>query len=84
MRGFPLSTYRMANMKNLMTWLILGILSALIIAIASVLYAVPVFFLWNWLMPAIFGIQAISFWQSIGLCVLSGLLFKSHNTTSKD
>ena len=31
--------------------------------------------LWNWLMPAIFGLTLISFWQALGLLVLAKLLF---------
>jgi hypothetical protein len=31
--------------------------------------------LWNWLMPCIFGLAAISFWQALGLLVLSRILF---------
>jgi hypothetical protein len=31
--------------------------------------------LWNWLMPAIFGLGLISFWQSLGLIILSKILF---------
>ena len=31
--------------------------------------------LWNALMPAIFGLHTISFWQSLGLLVLSRILF---------
>jgi hypothetical protein len=34
--------------------------------------------LWNWLMPAIFGLPVISFWQAWGLLVLSSILFKRH------
>lgn len=30
--------------------------------------------LWNWLMPAIFTLPVISFWQTVGLLVLSHLL----------
>jgi len=33
--------------------------------------------LWNWLMPAIFGLGAISFWQALGVLILSKLLFGS-------
>ena len=33
------------------------------------------FGLWNALMPAIFGFHAISFWQALGLLLLSRLLF---------
>lgn len=31
--------------------------------------------LWNWLMPAIFGLRAITFWQGLGLLALCRILF---------
>jgi hypothetical protein len=31
--------------------------------------------LWNWLMPALFARPLISFWQALGLLVLSKILF---------
>ncbi len=31
--------------------------------------------LWNWLMPALFGLSAITFWQAVGLLSLSWILF---------
>ena len=31
--------------------------------------------LWNWLIPSIFGLHAISYWQAVGLLGLSWLLF---------
>jgi hypothetical protein len=36
-----------------------------------------VMWLWNWLMPAIFGLTKITFWQAWGMVVLSHILFKS-------
>jgi len=30
--------------------------------------------LWNWLMPTLFGLRMISFWQALGLLVLSKIL----------
>jgi len=41
--------------------------------LALVTYAVMV--LWNCLIPAIFGYSVITFWQAMGLFVLSKLLF---------
>lgn len=32
--------------------------------------------LWNWLIPDIFGLKLINYWQALGLFVLSHLLFK--------
>lgn len=34
-----------------------------------------VMLLWNWLMPEIFGLPSISFWQSAGLLLLCKILF---------
>ena len=33
--------------------------------------------LWNWLMPAIFGLGTVTYWQAWGLLVLSSILFKN-------
>jgi len=33
--------------------------------------------LWNWLMPEIFGLPRINYWQSWGLLILSFILLKS-------
>jgi uncharacterized membrane protein YbhN (UPF0104 family) len=34
-----------------------------------------VHYLWNWLMPEIFGVKPISYWQALGLLGLSWILF---------
>jgi hypothetical protein len=31
--------------------------------------------LWNWLLPPLFGVPAVSFWQAIGLLALCRILF---------
>jgi hypothetical protein len=31
--------------------------------------------LWNWLMPALFGLKVVTFWQAIGLVILCKILF---------
>jgi hypothetical protein len=31
--------------------------------------------LWNWLMPALFGLHLITFWQGLGLLILSKIFF---------
>ena len=33
-----------------------------------------IMYLWNWLMPDLFGLNAISYWQALGLFALSRLL----------
>ena len=49
-----------------------------------VLFTLPLMWLWNWLMPMIFGLPVITFWQSFGIIILSNLLFKSINVNNKD
>jgi hypothetical protein len=31
--------------------------------------------LWNWLMPSLFGLHQITFWQAVGVMALSWILF---------
>ncbi len=31
--------------------------------------------LWNWLMPALFGLKPIGYWQALGLFILAKILF---------
>ncbi len=48
---------------------------ALFGAIAVTVASFVVMSLWNILMPGIFGVRTISFWQALGLLVLSKILF---------
>jgi len=34
-----------------------------------------VMLLWNWLLPTLFGLKSITFWQAIGLLALCRILF---------
>ena len=56
---------------------------ALLFIVAAVM-SLPVMLLWDWLMPGIFGLREITWFEAWGLLFLSGLLFKSHTTTNKD
>ena len=49
-----------------------------LIIIVSLVYALPVMWLWDWLMPTIFGLKEITVFQAWGLSALCGLLFKSN------
>lgn len=37
-----------------------------------------VLYLWNWLLPPLFGWRLITFWQALGLLVLCRILFGGH------
>jgi len=40
-------------------------------------FSAVVMLLWNWLIPALFGLGAVSFWQALGLLFLCRILFGS-------
>ena len=60
-------------MKGNRFWRILKIV--VIVTVAVNLFGYAVMQLWNWLMPAIFGVRAITFLQALGLLVLGKILF---------
>ncbi len=54
------------------------VISGIIAAVAlAFLFGLFVMLLWNWLMPDIFGLRRIGYWQAWGLVLLSHILFKS-------
>jgi hypothetical protein len=47
-----------------------------VIGIAAVaIFGFVVMSLWNWLGPALFGLRPITFWQALGVLILSKILF---------
>lgn len=69
-------------MSNL-TKIIGGFLGVFSIILIFVLIAtLPVQLLWNWLMPFIFGLPKLGFWQTAGLLLLANLLLKSNTSTT--
>lgn len=49
----------------------------------ALILAVPVMLLWNYVMPDIFGLSEINFWQALSLNLLSGFLFRFSTGTTK-
>jgi hypothetical protein len=47
---------------------------AVFAAAAAAALSFVVMSLWNWLMPAIFGLRTITYWQGLGLLALSKIL----------
>ena len=44
-------------------------------ALFALLFGWLVMLLWNWLMPSLFGIKAITYWQAFGITILAKILF---------
>ncbi len=49
----------------------------IILMVFVLLLTLPVWLLWNWLMPVIFGLPEVSIAQAFGLMLLASILFKS-------
>lgn len=62
-------------MKNLISKVLIIISALVMYTFVSVVLAIPVLLLWNWLMPTIFGITKITLGQAWGISLLCGLLF---------
>lgn len=56
-------------------WFLKGLKIFLLMVVATLVMGGAVMFLWNWLMPDLFGLDSLSFWQALGLLALSKLLF---------
>lgn len=69
-------------MEKLIQNIILVLTALGIIGVAAIIFAYPVMLLWNWLMPEIFGLCTINFWQTFGIIFLSNALFKGSSGVS--
>ena len=59
-----------------------SIVAILILALIATLCGLPVMWLWNWLMPVIFGLGRITFLQAVGVFFLAGLLTKGTSSSN--
>lgn len=55
-----------------------------IVAVGALLTGFPLMWLWNWLMPMLFGLKVLTFWQAWGVSVLCSILFKSSTTNKSE
>jgi hypothetical protein len=65
-----------------MTNILTGILTLIgIMGLVALIIGLPLMLLWNWLMPTLFGLPFITFWQAVGLNFLSTILFGKYTNT---
>jgi hypothetical protein len=60
-------------MRKRRFWRFLLFLPLVLAAFAG--FVAVVRYLWNWLMPALFGLHVVTYWQALGLLVLCWILF---------
>ena len=53
-----------------------------ILCLVCLLLGLPLMLLWNWLMPIIFGLPVLTFWQAVGINFLASILFGKTNTST--
>jgi len=56
-------------------WILVAVLGPPVLALFMFLVGKLVMSLWNWLLPPLFGLPAITFWQGLGLLMLCRILF---------
>jgi hypothetical protein len=55
-------------------WALKALKTVFFVVLAVLVLSFVVMSLWNWLMPSLFGLRLITFWQALGLLVLSKIL----------
>ena len=61
--------------RRITKWIAISIAAMIAITIFIFLGGKVVQLLWNWLMPMLFGLSELTFWQAVGLLALSRILF---------
>ena len=61
--------------RRIARWIAISIAAIIAITIFIFLGGKVVQLLWNWLMPMLFGMRELTFWQALGLLALSRILF---------
>ena len=56
-------------------WVKRGVKAGVIAMVAAAVFGFLVMSLWNWLAPEVFGLRTITFWQALGILILSKILF---------
>jgi hypothetical protein len=55
-----------------------------LVILLVMLLGMPLQLLWNWLMPNLFNLPYISFWQAVGLNLMATILFRPTINTKKN
>ena len=56
-------------------WFLFAPIAIVGIVVVSFIGGTVVQLLWNWLMPELFGLPSLTFWQAFGLLALARILF---------
>ena len=62
------------------TFLEVFLVAVVTLGFVALILGLPLMWLWNWIMPELFYLDTITFWQAVGLNLLTGILFRSNYT----
>ncbi len=63
------------NKKRFLKILMFAPIAVALVTLFIAIFGYAVMALWNWLMPPLFGLHLITYWQAVGILVLSKILF---------
>lgn len=69
-------------MEKFLTGLVVGGIAVagivLLMLVLGAISAFPLMWIWNWMMPELFDLPVINFWQAFWGNFMCGILFKNH------
>jgi len=71
MKSYFKHKLRSKSPGEIVGWIVLGTVAIVSMAI---LFGFVIMWLWNWLIPTLFGLTTISYWQAVGLFILAKIL----------
>jgi hypothetical protein len=71
-RSYEERTHPALRVLKFIGYIILGAIAA---AAFAFVFGYLIMLLWNWLMPTLFGLTTITFWQAVGIAFLARLIF---------
>jgi len=57
-----------------------SVIAITVITVMVLVLTYPTMWLWNYVMPQVFGLPYISFWQTLALLFLAQIFFKDNNS----
>ena len=64
------------------TFLEVFLVMVVTLGFVALILGLPLMLIWNWIMPELFYWEPITFWQAVGINLLTGILFRT-NTNIK-
>lgn len=82
----PFKPYRSSDSKAMKTLRIIGMVfvGLIFVVLFALVFGFLVKWIWNLLMPELFGLKEITYWQAFGMVVLAKLLFGAFGSHHHD